>query len=77
MPIRQGKELREIHAILTETLACFLPGKGKDLSAPNISESTYSLKFLALPVENDIYNQNKMVIISSLYFVVQCNARTI
>ena len=25
---------KEIHAILTETLACFLPGRAKDLSAP-------------------------------------------
>jgi len=25
---------KEIHAILTETLACFLPGLAKDLSAP-------------------------------------------
>ena len=24
----------EIHAILTQTLACFLPGRAKDLSAP-------------------------------------------
>ena len=30
----QGKALKEIHAILTETLACFLPGRTKDLSAP-------------------------------------------
>jgi len=30
----QGKALKEIHAVLTETLACFLPGRGKDLSAP-------------------------------------------
>ena len=30
----QGKAPKEIHAILTETLACFLPGRGKDLSAP-------------------------------------------
>jgi len=35
----QGKALKEIHAILTETLACFLPGRVKDLSAPlQISE---------------------------------------
>jgi hypothetical protein len=27
----QGKVLKEIHAILTETLACFLPGWAKDL----------------------------------------------
>jgi len=29
----QGKEPKQIHAILTETLACFLPGGAKDLSA--------------------------------------------
>ena len=28
----QGKVLKEIHTILTETLACFLPGQAKDLS---------------------------------------------
>ena len=30
----QGKAPKEIHAILTEILACFLPGRAKDLSAP-------------------------------------------
>jgi len=30
----QGKGPKEIHAILTETLACVLPGRAKDLSAP-------------------------------------------
>jgi len=30
----QGKTPKEIHAILTETLACFLSGRAKDLSAP-------------------------------------------
>ena len=30
----QGKALKEIHSILTEILACFLPGRAKDLSAP-------------------------------------------
>jgi len=29
----QCKAPKEIHAILTETLACFLPGRAKDLSA--------------------------------------------
>jgi hypothetical protein len=29
----QGKAPKEIDAILTETLACFLPGRAKDLSA--------------------------------------------
>jgi len=30
----QGKAPKEIHAILSETLVCFLPGRAKDLSAP-------------------------------------------
>ena len=30
----QGKAPKEIHTILTEILACFLPGRAKDLSAP-------------------------------------------
>jgi len=30
----QGKAPKEIDAILTETLACFPPGRAKDLSAP-------------------------------------------
>jgi len=30
----QGKAPKEIHANLTETLAFFLPGGAKDLSAP-------------------------------------------
>ena len=30
----QGKAPKENHAILTETLACFLPSRAKDLSAP-------------------------------------------
>jgi len=30
----QGKAPKEIHSILTETLACFLPCLAKDLSVP-------------------------------------------
>ena len=30
----QGKAPKEIHAILTETLASYRPGRAKDLSAP-------------------------------------------
>ena len=33
----QGKASKEIHAILRETLACFLPGRAKDLSAPPVT----------------------------------------
>jgi len=32
--IQQGKAPKEIRAILVQTLACFLPGWAKDLSAP-------------------------------------------
>jgi len=32
----QGKAPKEIHAILTEALACFLPDRAKDLSAPPV-----------------------------------------
>jgi len=32
-PPLQGKAPKEIHAVLTETLACFLSGRAKDLSA--------------------------------------------
>jgi len=34
IPTPQGKAPKEIHAIMTETLACLLPGRAKDLSAP-------------------------------------------
>ena len=30
----QGEAPKEIHAILTDTLACFLAGRAKDFSAP-------------------------------------------
>ena len=33
-PPLQGKAQKEIQAILTETLACFLPVRAEDLSAP-------------------------------------------
>jgi len=36
----QDKAQKEIHAILTETFACFLPGRDKDLSAP-VNSSIY------------------------------------
>jgi len=35
----QGKAPKEIHAILTEILPCFLPGRAKDLSAPMYNTS--------------------------------------
>ena len=37
----QGKAPKEIHAIVTETLACFLPGQAKDLPAPLYASSMH------------------------------------
>jgi len=42
----QGKAPKEIHAILTEILACFLPGRAKDLSASLYSLRTVSGRIL-------------------------------
>ena len=39
----QGKEPKEIHAFLTETLACFLPGRVKDLPAPLFYHPVFTL----------------------------------
>ena len=44
----QGKAPKEIHAILTEILACVLPGRAKDLSAP-----LYSAYFGLYPLHCD------------------------
>jgi hypothetical protein len=37
----QGKEPKEIYAIRTETLDCFLPARAKDLSAPLYIKDNY------------------------------------
>jgi hypothetical protein len=46
----QGKALKKIHTILTETLACFLPGRAKDLSAPlyDIFGKVFNIKYMFL-----------------------------
>jgi len=46
-PSPHGKALKEIHAILTETLACFLPGRAKDLSASLYIEMVQSVNAFA------------------------------
>ena len=54
----QGKAPKEIHAILTETLVCFLPGRAKDLSAASMySTSLYlMLKHLELYSRMNCFN---------------------
>jgi len=44
----QGKVPKEIHAIVTETLAYFLPGRAKDLSAP-LNSSGIDIAELTFP----------------------------
>ena len=46
----QGKAPKEIHVILTETLACFLPGRANDLSA-----SLYSVLWLTYVQTEQVY----------------------
>ena len=45
----QGKALKEIHAILTETLAFFLPGRAKDLPAPLYKKAFFD-------IDSQLYN---------------------
>ena len=40
-----GNAPKEIYAILTETLACFLPGRAKDLSASLYNKKCFKKKF--------------------------------
>ena len=42
-PPLQGKAPKEIHAILRETLACFLPGRAKNLTSPLYYHSCISV----------------------------------
>ena len=49
----QGKAPKEIHAILAETLACFLPGRAKDLSALLYFLGIYSICLQSSCVENN------------------------
>ena len=37
----QGKAPKEIYAILTETLTCFIPGRAKDLLVTLYNENNY------------------------------------
>jgi len=45
----QGKAPKEIHTILTETLASFLPGRAKDLSAPLYNPPTHGAVTPSVP----------------------------
>ena len=48
----QCKVPKEIHAILTETLVCFLSGRAKDLSAPHVCNVLFTTHTIHLQVPN-------------------------
>jgi len=52
----QGKAPKEIHAILTETLTCFLPGWAKDLSATLYINHLFGGGALQPPVDQGLLN---------------------
>ena len=85
----QGKAPREIHAILTETLACFLPGRAKDLSAPlyctykSLSIYTTLLRFskpticmCTLGCSCTVHTWWRTIVFSVKWFQQVCHLRT-
>ena len=80
----QGKAPKEIHAILTETLACFLPGWATDFSAPlllyllqwncftvNISKSFTICSLLIFSIES-VYMNRRLVLDCAIYYIHYC-----
>ena len=70
----QGKAPKEIHAIVTDTLAYFLPGRAKDLSAYLYSVQNTVFSYVLLTVHlsvivviNQLDAQNLVFIVSLLY----------
>ena len=55
----KGKAPKEIHAILTETLACFRPGRAKDLSAPHVQQLSTNMQSTALQEQGRLGNRKK------------------
>jgi len=45
----QSKTPKKLHAILTETLICFLPGQAKDLSAPLYNPPSHTAVTQSVP----------------------------
>jgi len=62
----QGKTPKEIHAILTETLACFLPGRAKDISAPMYKVSISS----CLQLLHSLFKYDILVLFGNYLFVI-------
>ena len=72
----QGKAPKEIHAILTETLACFLPGRVKDLSAPLYNVTLWRLRVTIVALEMQqcvLFIVEPHVTVSNMKHLVLCN----
>ena len=78
----RGKVPKEIHAILAETMACFLPGRAKDLLAPctvsnavvfvayEISYNTYKKCEVKLIL---LYNKHTIYLMKSTHHIPKKN----
>jgi len=62
-PPLQSKAPKEIHATLTETLTCFLPGRAKDLSAPCRNVNILRVNYIIIIRINNNNNNNNNAII--------------
>jgi len=76
----QGKAPKEIQAILKETLARFLPGRNKDLSAPLyninqldaiISQIYFWNKILHVSDSSSVHHQEFFTVKSVMVYVIQ------
>jgi len=69
----QGKAPKEIHAILTEILACLPPRRTKDLSAPcNILKNTVMCLVLRVSAEiRHLWRLNNSISTSLYYDTLQ------
>jgi hypothetical protein len=72
----QGKAPKEIHAILTETLACFLPGPVKDLSAPLYNVTLWRLRVTIVALEMQqcvLFIVQRHFTVNNMKHLVLCN----
>ena len=73
----RGKASKEIHTILTETLACFLPGQAKDLSAPLccITVTTIIISYMFRHSQSHHQEGKEMYKIFVYIIIRQCSSR--
>jgi len=70
----QGKAPKEINAILTETLACFLPARVRDLSAPLYVKSNADERFSFANVTFELQKILNFRVCTFSFRYTSCNA---